>query len=332
MTWLSVRPEPASSDLDALLALNPDTGKALVDFLAVADAVNDSDLLDLCRTRMAQLLSCRALLADADSALLARLDSWYKTADFSAAQRAALDFTEQFMVAAREISPEQRRALATALGVGEPSTFVYGLYINEALVRFLAFLDVEPLHLRQVLATTGPVGEKSDRKFIEWVEGDAAETDPALLAAYYAFNRATCAAHDVDELTDEIVRLRSAEYHDCKFCQSVRRIVDKPDGADDLMHEARNYQTSPVLTAQQKTALEVLDTFLVSPAAVGNDLKARIRAHFTPAQLVELLMKEMFWMSNKPMISLGTDPGAVSPAALTPFEYDAEGNFVLLNG
>jgi hypothetical protein len=40
----------------------------------------------------------------------------------------------------------------------------------------------------------------------------------------------------------------------------------------------------------------------------------------------------MFWMSNKPMISLGTDPGAVSPAALTPFEYDAEGNFVLLNG
>lgn len=331
MTWLSVQPKPAGTDLDALLALNPATGKALVDFLAVAEAVNDSDLLDLCRTRMAQLLGCRALLATADSALLARLDNWYKSTDFSPAQRTALDFTEQFMVAAREISPEQRQALAAALAVAEPSTFVYGLYINEALVRFLTFLDVEPLQLRQILAATGPVGEKSDRKFIEWVAEDAAETNPSLLAAYYAFNRATCAAHDVDAVTDEIVRLRSAEYHDCKFCQSVRRIVDKPDGTDDLMHEARNYQTSRFLSARQKTALEILDTFLVSPSTIGAELKARIRAHFTPLQLVELLMKEMFWMSNKPMISLGTDPGAVSPAALTPFEYDAEGNFILLN-
>ena len=332
MTWLPVSIDSNSSDLDALLALNPTTGKALTDFLAVAEQVNDRDMLGLCRTRMAQLLNCRTLLDGADPEQLERLEGWSKSSDFSNAERTALDFTELFMVAARSISPAQRENLAKALGVGEPSTFVYGLYINEALVRFLAFADVDPFSLDQLLSGSASVGEKSDRKYIEWVEGERAQTDASLLAAYYALNRATCAANLVGSLTDEMVRLRSAEYHDCKFCQSVRRVVDKPDGAGDLMGEVRDYANSSVLSARQKTALEVLDTFLVAPATPSQDLKARIVEHFSPAELVELLMKEMFWMSNKPMISLGTDPGAVSAANLTPFEYDAEGNFVLLAG
>lgn len=332
MTWLAVNTQPSSTDLDALLALNPEAGKTLKDFLAIAAQVNDQALLELCRLRMAQLFNCRAALARADQALLARLDNWHKSTDFSDAERAALDFTELFIVAAKNINPVQRANLAKALGVAEPSTFVYGLYINEAMLRFLAFFAVETPYPSGQQAETIAVGEKSDRKFIEWVDGESSQTDPTLLAAYYAFNRATCSLHGIDELTDEIVRLRSAEYHDCKFCQSVRRIVDNPDGAGDMMNEVLNYQTSTVLTDRQKTALQILDTFLVSPAVVSDDLKQKILQHFTPAQLMELLMKEMFWMSNKPMISLGTDPGAVSTSTFTPFEYDTEGNFVLLTG
>lgn len=332
MTWLAVNTQPSSTDLDALLALNLDAGKTLKDFLAIAAQVNDHAMLELCRLRMAQLFNCRAALATADKALLARLDNWHKATDFSEAERAALDFTELFIVAAKNINPAQRANLAKALGVAEPSTFVYGLYINEAMLRFLAFFDVATPYPSGQQAETVAVGEKSDRKFIEWVDGESSQTDPTLLAAYYAFNRATCSLQGIDALTDEIVRLRSAEYHDCKFCQSVRRIVDNPDGADDMMNEVLNYQTSTLLTTRQKIALEILDTFLVSPAAVSDDLKQKILQHFTPAQLVELLMKEMFWMSNKPMISLGTDPGAVSKSSFTPFEYDTEGNFVLLTG
>lgn len=334
MTWLSVNTQATggaapATDLDALLALNSEAGKTLMDFLAIAQQVNEPALLDLCRLRMAQLFNCKAVLDNADEASVARLTNWHKSPDVSKAECAALDFTELFIVAPSHISPAQRANLAAALGVDEPSTFVYGLYINEAMLRFLTFLDVDTPYPRPQ-GDTVAVGEKSDRKFIEWVDGESSRTDPSLLAAYYAFNRATCSLHGIDELTDEIVRLRSAEYHDCKFCQSVRRIVDKPDEADDLMSEVRDYHASGVLTPRQKTALEVLDAFLVEPANLHAELKARIEQHFTPAQLVELLLKEMFWMSNKPMISLGTDPGAVSSSALTPFEYDAEGNFVLL--
>lgn len=337
MTWLSVNTQAPdgtthTNDLDALLALNSDAGKTLMDFLAVAEQVNDAALLDLCRLHMAQLLNCRAVLDTADEASLARLINWHKSPDVSEAECAVLDFTELFIVAPGHISSAQRANLAAALGVGEPSTFVYGLYINEAMLRFLTFFDVNTPYPYGLQNDTLDVGEKSDRKFIEWVDGESSNTDPTLLAAYYAFNRATCSLHGIDELTDEIVRLRSAEYHDCKFCQSVRRIVDKPAETGDLMSEVRDYHASKVLTPRQKAALEVLDAFLVAPANLSATLKARIEQHFTPTQLVELLLKEMFWMSNKPMISLGTDPGAVSASALTPFEYDGEGNFVLMTG
>jgi len=306
--------------------------EALVEFLATADAVNDKELLALCRLRMAQLLKCRAGLGGADPEVLARLESWEDSAAFTAKEKAALDYTEQFMVGASDVTAEQRAELARQLGVSEPSTFVYGLYINEAFLRVLAFLDVAPTAdgMRWIAGRSGRGEVKADRDFIEWVDDQESETDPVLLAAYYAFNRATCRAHGVDEVTDEIVRLRSAEYHHCQFCQSVRRKVELPDGVQDLMAEARDYRTSTRISDRHRAALELLDVLVVAPASVDEQLRARLLEQFSPEQIVELLMKEAFWMSNKPMISLGTDPGAVSSERLTPFEYDAEGNFALM--
>jgi len=330
MTWLTFDSNTESNDLAALLALNNEAGLTLQDFLAIAEQVNDHELLGLCRLRMAQLMHCQCELADADATQLERLNDWHRCDKFTSKQKAALDFTEQFIVGAKNISPAQRKNLADALQVSEASTFVYGLYINEAMIRFLTFFGIEtqPDHAHNHRAAA--VGEKSDRKFIEWVDAEDSQTNPQLLAAYYAFNRATCSLHGIDELTDEIVRLRSAQYHDCKFCQSVRRIVDKPDGVNDLIDEVQRYQHSAKITPAQKTALQVLDTFLVEPANVSDALKDQITQHYSAAQIVELILKEMFWMSNKPMIALGTDPGAVSPSEHTPFEYDTEGNFVLL--
>ncbi len=332
MTWLPV--STATTDLDAIFALQPEMAESLVEFLATADAVNDRELLGLCRLRVAQVLGCRAGLEGAEAGLLTRLDNWDDPDAFDARERAALDYTDQFMMSATDVSPEQRTELARALGVSEPSTFVYGLYINEAFLRMLAFLDVDPSPegLSWIWGKHIAEEEKSDRDYIEWVEDDGTETDPRLMAAYHAFNRATCREHGVDGVTDEIVRLRSADYHNCQFCQSVRRNVEWPDGVEDLMKEALNYRASTKISESQRVALELLDALVGAPISVKPDLQARLLESFSPEQIVELLMKEAFWMSNKPMISLGTDPGAVSSAELTEFEYDQEGNFVLMGG
>jgi alkylhydroperoxidase family enzyme len=279
---------------------------------------------------MAQILDCRAALAGSDEQLLARLENWSDDDGFGALEKAALDYTEQFMYSATDITEEQIETLTKELGVKEPSTFVYGLYINEAALRVLAFLDVEPSEdgMDWISAGRGADEEKSDRDFIEWVDDDS-ETDPKLLAAYYAFNRATCKEHGIDEVTDDLVRLRSADYHNCQFCKSVRRNVEWPDGVDDLMREAMNYRASDKINGQQRAALELLDAMVVAPIKVDEDLQVALLEHMTPEQIVELLMKEAFWMSNKPMISLKTDPGAVSPDHATEFEYDQEGNFII---
>ncbi len=285
-----------------------------------------------CRLRIGQLLGCRAAVEGADSRILADLEAWDSSPAFGAAERAALDYAEQFMLSAKDVSPEQRSALAHALGVSEPSTFVYGLYITEAFLRVLAFLDVDPTPdgMDWIGQTELTSDAKRDRDHIEWVEDEGTDTDARLMAAYYAFNRATCRAHGVDELTDEIVRLRSAAYHHCQFCQSVRREVEWPEDVADLMDEAVNYQTSSKVSPAHRAALELLDALVMAPVAADAGLRTRLLEQFTAKQIMELLMKEAFWMSNKPMISLGTDPGAVASDALTPFEYDDDGNFVLM--
>ncbi|MDB6061624.1 MAG: hypothetical protein JWM78_1727 [Verrucomicrobiaceae bacterium] len=333
MTWLplsAINANTFDSDANALKALQPAAYQSLNDFLAVADQVNDRALLSLCKLYIAQTLKCRTLLPHADSALLDALTNWPSNKRFSPAERAVLDFTDQFMVAAKDISDAQIQALAQALNVSEPSTFVYAIYINEGYTRLLTFFDIDAEIRATSNQSASVLGEKSDRENIEWVEGKKSATDPRLLAAYYAFNLATCSLHGIDEITDEIVRLRSAEYHDCKFCQSVRRVVDLPNGTDDLMQEVQQAHGSTRLTDQQKVALDVLEIFVTAPSTVSTELQQKILQHFSPVQIVELLLKEVFWMSNKPMISLGTDPGAVSSTALTPFEYDAAGNFKLL--
>jgi alkylhydroperoxidase family enzyme len=126
-----------------------------------------------------------------------------------------------------------------------------------------------------------------------------------------------------------VVRLRSANYHGCEFCQSVRRKVEWPEGTDDLMNEAMIGPASKLLDDRQKLALEALDNFVLAPAGLTAEMRTRLLDEFGASAIVELMLKEVFWMSNKPMISLGTDIGAVDRTTLTEFEYDADGNFAL---
>jgi alkylhydroperoxidase family enzyme len=338
MTWLPVSTSRDESEAAQIFALQPETTDKLREFLEVAADVSDAELLALARTRMAQMLRCRALLDGQDSSLLDALANWPKEDRFGVRERAVLDFTEQFVISAVDVSGEQGAELAKQLGVSEPSTFVYGLQINEGLVRLLAFLDVAPdpeggmggFLGRVVSSASGSeLAGVRDLEHLDWVD-PTTETDPRLLEAYHAFARAACRKQGIDALTSELVRLRSAVHHQCQFCQSVRRDVEVPDGVDDLMSDAMNFERSGTVDERQRTCLRILEVFITDPASVERSLQADALQQLSPESILELLLKEMFWMSNKPMISLGTDPGPVDASKLTPFVYDEEGNFTLL--
>jgi alkylhydroperoxidase family enzyme len=328
MTWLPVDTNDRS-DGEAVFGLVPDAASTLFDFMATADALVDAELMGLCRARIAQLLRYEPALAEVDRDLLAALEAWDVSERFGERERALLDYLEQFMIAPIEVTAAQREELSRHLGAGF-TTFVNALYLQEAYLRFLAFFDIrtEPAALR---AAASPIeGEAVDGYLRRSVEQQAWELDERYTDALLAYGAAICRHHDVGDYTDEVVRLRSADYHGCQFCKSVRRKVDWPDGVQDLMDEANRGKHSDALGRREKLGLELLDQFLVAPGAVDEALRARLLDEFGPTGIVELALKEVFWMSNKPMISLGTDIGAVDPSTLTEFEYDAEGNFTLL--
>jgi alkylhydroperoxidase family enzyme len=85
------------------------------------------------------------------------------------------------------------------------------------------------------------------------------------------------------------------------------------------------YEAS-ALDERVKAALRFADAFLADPGGY-RDLD-RLRAHFTPEQVVELALKLTVNAGNKASIALGLDE-PLDAARLVAFDYDHEGNFVV---
>ena len=109
---------------------------------------------------------------------------------------------------------------------------------------------------------------------------------------------------------------------------SVRRAVARPAGSGDLMDDAVRYEESTALTEQQKVALRLHDAFLTHPGGFGSGARAQTLAHYTPAQIVELAFKFIWWSTNRATVTLGDD-AAHDDSRLTSFHYDEQGAYVI---
>jgi alkylhydroperoxidase family enzyme len=110
---------------------------------------------------------------------------------------------------------------------------------------------------------------------------------------------------------------------------SVRRSVERPAGAQDLLDEAVNFEASTVLAERQKVALRLHDAFLTHPGGLAEDDRALALVHYTPAQIVELGFKFYWWSSNRATVTLGFDRGPHDPDRITSFHYDPDGTYVV---
>jgi hypothetical protein len=108
---------------------------------------------------------------------------------------------------------------------------------------------------------------------------------------------------------------------------SVRRAVARPADGEDLAHDVGRYERSS-LPEPTKVALRLADAFLTQPAALADAVKAQAREAFAPEQIVELVLKFVFALVNKPNIALGFD-APVDDEHLSTFVYDAGGRFVV---
>ena len=108
----------------------------------------------------------------------------------------------------------------------------------------------------------------------------------------------------------------------------MRRAVARPAGSGDLMDDVLAYEQSEVLSQSQKVALRLHDAFLTHPAGLDPAMRADALEHFTPAQIVELAFKFLYWSTNRPVVVLGGD-APHDKDRLRSFHYTEKGEYIV---
>jgi alkylhydroperoxidase family enzyme len=197
-------------------------------------------------------------------------------------------FAEQFAVDVSMIGAEQRASFFSALGA------------NAFRVTALMFVADFVPRVRAGLAALGlpPIVDPA-----EWDHA----TDPVDLLLN-TFAPTVGALRFLDPVTTEVIRLRGAVQHDCRLCKSLREGAALDAGGTEPMYaDIERYETSPLLDARHKVALRYVDALIWTPSAIGADVAAGVRAHFSDTDSLEITFDVMRNATNKIAVALGGD-------------------------
>lgn len=219
------------------------------------------------------------------------------------------EFAEQFSIDVSMVTDDQRSRLWSALG---DKTFgvVVQMYIADFAPR-----------VRAGLAALGLPAPWPDT--VAW--DDAGDPSDAV---FNEFLPAVAQRRGLDALTSELVRLRGAAQHNCRLCKSLREgTALDAGGSESLYDEIAGFESSAQLTEAHKAALRYVDALIWSPARIGAEVAAGVRAHFTDEQAVELTLDVMRNASNKVAVALGGDAPRVEHGT-ERYLIDADGQTV----
>lgn len=105
---------------------------------------------------------------------------------------------------------------------------------------------------------------------------------------------------------------------------ALRLGVAREHGLDETMAaKVDHYETSD-LPEHQKVALRLTDAFTSWPAGITEELRDQLFAHFTAAQIVELMLDITKWSTQKVPVALGLD-AEINPGGPALFDFDGEG-------
>ena len=205
------------------------------------------------------------------------------------AESVAVEFAEQFSIDVASVSDDLRARFTTALGGSAFPTAIL-TYFADFLPRVRAGFDALGLPIPWsddiVWAHDSDLGDVLFSQFLPGVAG----------------------LRELDPVTTEVVRLRGAAQHNCRMCQARREDDALDAGGSELMYEQiERYDTADRLTDRQKAALRYVDALIWTPAAIGPDIAAGVREHFTEAEAFELTVDVMHNAANKIAVSLAAD-------------------------
>ena len=295
------RPETtlAGGGRGALERFAPAAAVALDDLEAVAWRRVDADLLDLVARLVASIHGIPPLARPAArgaSPWQGRdASAWRSFPDLTPVWKDALAFAEQFTLDVSSVDEAQRGALFAALGEGA-AEFAQAVYVADVVARARCVLD----------RLFGPSAATPS------LETRHLKPDATIWNGIEEIIRVIPGLQGLDPVTTELVRLRGARAHQCRFCKSVRSHSAMLAGANDAMFDAVDFYAKSDLPDAVKAALAFTDAFVWTPGRIGDEEVAALAKHFTPAQQVELLLDVARNASNKFAVSMAADGANVS--------------------
>jgi alkylhydroperoxidase family enzyme len=123
----------------------------------------------------------------------------------------------------------------------------------------------------------------------------------------------------------ELVRLRIAFHNQCRTCMSVRYSYGIEDGlTEDLVCSLERPQEADDLTAAEQAAIAYADLMATNHLAINDDTFARLREHFSDAEIMELCFNVAYCVGfGRMAMSLdmvdGLPEGYLADGVVTPW-------------
>jgi alkylhydroperoxidase family enzyme len=149
--------------------------------------------------------------------------------------------------------------------------------------------------------------------------------DPAIAAGLDAWQDAVMRLDGLDPLTTEVVRLRCANNHDCRFCRTVRLEVDGARAIDEDTAGVVARREAAALSPRHAAAMRLADAMMSQPGWIDDELVEELDRHFTPGELLEMSLDVMKFSHQKIKVSLGLDEPMRADGGLVDFAIDAAG-------
>jgi AhpD family alkylhydroperoxidase len=292
----------------------PAAAVALDDLEAVAWRRVDADLLDLAARVISAIQGLPALPrpAAAGASPWQGRDAagWRAFSDLSERQKGALAFAEQFTLDVSSVDDGLRQTLFASLG-DRAAEFAQAVYVADVVARARFVFD---------------------RLFGPSVASPSLETrnlkaDATVWNGIEEIIRVIPGLQGLDPVLTELVRLRGARAHQCRFCKSVRSHSAMLAGANDDMFAAVDFYAQSDLPDAVKAALAFTDAFIWTPGRVSDEELAAVAKHFTPAQQVELLLDIARNASNKFAVAMAAD-GANVTEGYEVYDVKPDGSIV----
>lgn len=277
-------------------------------------------LLELVRLRVAMLIGNQAgLLRRSQAAHAAGLRetkieciSDYPTdTEFSAVEKACLSYAEQFVIDVSSLTEADLAGLQPYFSAEQLPEFVMALYVTECTQR-LEVIAPRLFDAPPPLPLARPAAAAFD----------------GLMPAMDRYQEAVVRGAALDAVTTEMVRLRCARIHNCRYCKTLRLENSIAAGVDDAMTSKIDFYERSDLDERTKIALRLTDAFITRPDTLTDAVSKAAREVFSPAALAEMLLDITKWSTQKFYVAMGMDAADSLPKneqGVSFFDFDDGG-------